>query len=120
MSDRHLVLWDRDCGFCGRIVAWIGRQDVSGIFEPIPFQEAPTPPMNPALFEACKRAVHVITQDGQILPAGRACLFILGKLGWRFSAGFLALPPFVWLVEIAYRIVAEKRYFFSRFMFRNP
>jgi predicted DCC family thiol-disulfide oxidoreductase YuxK len=120
MGNRHLVLWDRDCEFCRRIVSWVGRRDASGQFETITFQDAKSPPMTPELFEACKRAVHVITREGDTLRAGRACLFILGELGWGASARILALPPLVWLVEIAYRIVAQNRYFFSRFLFRNP
>lgn len=63
--------------------------------------------------------MHVIAREGEILRAGRATLFILGELGWGFWARLLARPPFVWFVELGYRIVAGNRYFFSRFMFRD-
>ncbi len=75
--------------------------------------------MTPELFEACERAVQLITPEGEILRAGRAMLFVLGELGWGGWARILAVPPFVWIVEIAYRIVARNRRFFSRFMFRS-
>lgn len=75
--------------------------------------------MTPALHAACERALHVVRADGTVLRAGRACLFILEGLGWGWVARCLALPPFVWAVELGYRMVAANRSFFSRFLFRN-
>ncbi len=75
--------------------------------------------MTPALKEACPKAVHVVTADGEILRAGRASLFIAEQLGHRRLARSLRLPPIVWGVELGYRIVAANRPFFSRFLFRR-
>ncbi len=75
--------------------------------------------MTPALYAACEHAVHVVKADGTILRGGRATLFILEHLGWGRIARVLALPPFIWLVELGYRIVAKNRPFFARFLFRN-
>jgi predicted DCC family thiol-disulfide oxidoreductase YuxK len=75
--------------------------------------------MTPALYAACARALHVVKADGTVLRAGRAFLFILDELGWRWRARLLALPPFVWFVELGYALVANYRAFFSRLMFRR-
>jgi predicted DCC family thiol-disulfide oxidoreductase YuxK len=75
--------------------------------------------MTPALAEACARAVHVVRSDGTVLRAGRATLFVLERLGWGVLARVLAVPPFVWCVEVGYRVVARNRAFFSR-LFRDP
>jgi len=75
--------------------------------------------MTPALYAACARAVHVVKADGAILRAGRAALFILDNIGYAWLARPLMLPPFVWIVELAYRIVARNRPFFARFLFRE-
>ncbi len=75
--------------------------------------------MTPVLYAACKDAIHVVEANGTARRAGRACLFILGELGWHRVARFLALPPFIWLVELSYRIVAANRPFFSRFLIRK-
>lgn len=75
--------------------------------------------MTDALAARCARAVHVLTPDGTLLAAGRACLFVLGKIGWPRLARVLALPPLVWLVEAGYWVVARNRPFFSRFLFRK-
>jgi predicted DCC family thiol-disulfide oxidoreductase YuxK len=75
--------------------------------------------MTPALAVACSRAIHVVKADGTVLRAGRAVLFIHEQLGWGWRARLLAKPPFIWLVELGYRIVASHRSFFSRFFFRE-
>lgn len=75
--------------------------------------------MNPALFEACRRALHVVTAQGATLRAGRAMLFILDQLGYRRFARILGVPPFSWAVELGYRLVASNRSLFSRFLFRR-
>ncbi len=75
--------------------------------------------MTPELFAACKKAVHVVTMEGEILRAGRASLFLLEQIGWRIPARILALPPFIWAVELGYRIVAANRPFFARFLFKK-
>jgi predicted DCC family thiol-disulfide oxidoreductase YuxK len=119
MNEGHWVLWDGDCGFCGRIVAWSQRRDTEGEFEFVAYQQAPSPPMDAALEQACARAVHVVRRDGVRLRGGRACLFVLGRLGWPRTAALLAWPPLVWGVEAAYWIVARNRQLFSRLLFRR-
>lgn len=61
--------------------------------------------------------MHVILPDGRILRAGRAVLRILEALGWGWLARVLALPPFIWAIELAYTIVARNRRFFAEFLF---
>lgn len=75
--------------------------------------------MTEELYQSCRRAVHVIAGDGQILRAGRAALFILERCGYPWSARLLRVRPLVWAVELGYWIVARNRAFFSRFMFRD-
>jgi predicted DCC family thiol-disulfide oxidoreductase YuxK len=74
--------------------------------------------MTPALFAACQQAVHLIQGDGTILKAGRAVLYMLEHTGMGRPARVLAQPPFLWLVELGYRVVARNRPFFGRFLFR--
>lgn len=114
----HLILWDGDCGFCRRTTVWIMREDKWHRFEAIPYQQAPSPPMTPELRAACAESVHVIKEDGTIVRNGRAVLFILENIRRAPLARLLALPPFIWLVEWGYRIVAKHRILFSRFFFR--
>jgi len=75
--------------------------------------------MTDALAQRCARAVHVLTPAGTILSAGRASLCVLGLIGYPRLAWVLAFPPFVWLVELGYWIVARNRRFFGCFLFRH-
>ena len=117
IAGKHLILWDGECGLCRRTTEWIRRADLGHCFQTCPYQECPSPPMTPALEAACERAVHVLTADGRTLRAGRAALFVLERCGYALPARLLALPPFVWCVEIGYWIVARNRNFFSHFLF---
>jgi len=113
---RHWIVWDGDCGFCRRAVEWALRHDEAGAFVAVPYQEVPNPPMTDALREACRRSVHVRTRDGRWLRGGRACLFVLERIGWPRLARAAAVPPLVWLVEGGYVLVARNRAFFSRLL----
>lgn len=114
MSQPALVLWDGECGFCQRGVALLERRDAQGAFRAVPYQQAPSPPMSPALRAECAQAVHVVTAEGEVVRAGRAVLYILGRLGHPRLASVLALPPLVWGVELVYWLVARNRRLLSR------
>ncbi len=75
--------------------------------------------MSDALAAQCARAVHVITPAGEVLRAGRASLYALGRIGWRRLEAIASRRPLVWLVEAGYWLVARNRPFFARFMFRR-
>jgi predicted DCC family thiol-disulfide oxidoreductase YuxK len=75
--------------------------------------------MTPELRKACSRAVHLLTADGELLRAGRACLWVLQQVGHPVLARVLALPPLVWAVEVGYWLVARNRQLASRFLFRR-
>jgi predicted DCC family thiol-disulfide oxidoreductase YuxK len=117
---RHWLIWDGECGFCRRAVEWFARRDRRGLFRIVPFQECPTPPMTPRLRKQSQRAIQVITRQGKQRSAGRAVLFALQEIGWHPRLARLAQrPPFIWLVELAYWIVARNRPFFSRLVLRS-
>jgi hypothetical protein len=75
--------------------------------------------MTPALRKDAARAVQVVTRDGTVLRAGRASLFILERIGYPHLARVLRQPPLIWCVEAGYRLVADHRPFFARFLFRG-
>ena len=99
------------------MVAWVRRRDKLNRFYAVAYQEAPSPPMTPELRSGCEKAIHVITADGKVLRAGRATLFILANIGFAWLARPLMLPPFIWLAEATYRVIASNRPFFARFLF---
>lgn len=112
METRHWLFWDGECAYCRGWAQWVQKRDVHGRFHVIPFQQAPRPPMDDALYEACQKAVHVLTADGHLLRAGRAVLFILQELGYSW-AGWFARKPFIWMVEWFYGWIASHRKWLS-------
>ena len=54
-----------------------------------------------------------------MLRAGRAALCALEQVGWRRTTAILSRPPLIWAVEIGYRLVADNRPLFGRFLFRE-
>ena len=76
--------------------------------------------MTPELREACRRALHVVTAEGETLRSGRAALFVLERTTprWRRLAPALRHPPLFWFVELGYQIVARNRRLFARMVSR--
>jgi predicted DCC family thiol-disulfide oxidoreductase YuxK len=103
------LLWDGACGFCQRAARAVERRDTQHAFHVVAYQQAPCPPMTAQLREACARAVQVVTPEGQVLSAGRAVLYVMGRLGHPVAARLLALPPLLWLLEAGYWLVARNR-----------
>jgi len=111
-SSQHMVLFDGDCAFCRRCIAYARALDVRNRFAFEPFQSAQHPALTPQLRAACAQAVHVITRRGRILSGGRACFFLLEEASDKRLVKRLARLmrsfPLVIPVEI-------HRLFFSRF-----
>ncbi len=115
-SHLHWLLWDGECGFCAWAVAQVRRRDQQGRFRDVPSQSAPADLLTPEVRQACQGAVAVLTHEGKLLRAGRAVLFIGTELGYGWLTRPLSLPPFVWLVEVGYWLVARMRRLLSRWL----
>src|SRR5438552_262500 len=106
---RVWLFWDGSCGLCGAAVALFKRYDVKRRILVVPYQISPRPPMSDALAEACDAAIHVVIEDGEVLRAGRACIYLLGDCGWKRLGRALSCWPVIQLVETAYYLVARNR-----------
>lgn len=114
------LIYDGECAFCRSCVAWLERRDRQHRLKPAPFQEAPDPPLSPPLRLRAERSALVIRPDGQVKAGGRAILAALIAIGWHPRLAQVAgLPPFVWLVELGYTLVARNRGLVSRILFRR-
>ena len=114
------LIWDGECGFCRRCVKWLRAHDGEQHFRITSYQTCPWPPMTPELYAQSKRAVQVVAPGGHRISGGRAVLFVLQTVGWHpLLVRIAGLPPFVWIVELGYRIVSRNRSFFSRLLFRR-
>lgn len=112
MSDdrQSYLLYDGDCDFCREWATWLTFHDRERRFRICPWQVVAGPPMTPLLRIQAQRAVQIVTSDGRQLAGGRAALFALQEVGWHPNlVALLERRPLVWLVDVAYRIVAANR-----------
>lgn len=111
----HFLLFDGDCDFCHQWAGWLAARDAATRrFFITPWQTAPSPPLTPLLQVQARKAVQIVTRDGKRLSGGRAVLFALGETGWHPTlVRLLQHRPFVWAVDLGYRVVAANRPRFS-------
>lgn len=115
-AGRAVVLYDGSCAFCRACVEWARRRDHLGCLEFFPYQEAGALGISETLRIKCAKSVHVLTQNGEAISAGRAVLYVLRLLppwGW---VRLFEYPPMIWFIEVGYYIVAALRPFLSRFV----
>lgn len=116
--DQHWLIWDGQCGFCRRVVVWFQQQDNRRAFRIIPMQSCPSPPMTPKLYAESQKAMQVITRDGKQISGGRSVLYVLETMGWHpLMMRIASNPPFVWAIDVGYKIVARNRTLVSRLLF---
>jgi predicted DCC family thiol-disulfide oxidoreductase YuxK len=83
------------------------------------YQDAPSPPLTPEIRAAAAGAVQYVHPDGRFVSGSRAVFATLRRIGYPGPWRVLAWPPFVWVAELGYRIVARNRGFFSRILLRG-
>lgn len=114
-----MLLWDGECGFCQHMVEVLKRRDRNGVFKACKFQLCPSPPMHPDLYERCKSALYVVTESGMELRGAKAVLFLYELTGWGFFAKLLGTPPFLWIIQLGYWLVARNRGLISKWFFKG-
>ena len=119
VSEPILVLWDGECGVCREAAGWLENRTPRQPMLVLPYQSAPDPPVTPELRLACAAALHVVLPGGSVLAAGRAVAAIADVLGWRRLARLMSLPPFSWIVETSYGLIARNRRLLSRLLGLN-
>jgi predicted DCC family thiol-disulfide oxidoreductase YuxK len=118
---RPLLVFDGDCAFCTTSVHWY-EERFPGAFTAVPYQRADLAALGltedecharlqwigdvtepRATRESGARAVGALSRTGGRTRGGAAGLF------WRAAATLTVVPPFSWLAEGVYRIVAANR-----------
>jgi predicted DCC family thiol-disulfide oxidoreductase YuxK len=113
-DDRLVVLYDRDCGICAATARSLARWDRRHRLALLPLQEVGAsgrPRIAAAADLPLLEALHAIDErSGAIHSGGDAALAIAAILpGGTIVRLLAAIPPFRWVVGIAYRVVARNR-----------
>jgi predicted DCC family thiol-disulfide oxidoreductase YuxK len=108
------VLYDADCGWCSAVARRLRRLDRGSRLRFVPLQAAEESADVHVAILARRRdlaaALHVVDASGAWTSGGAAVLWILDSLpSLRPLARLARLPILGWLVEPAYRVVADHR-----------
>lgn len=77
--------------------------------------------MTPALRIACESALHAVTPDGTVLRGARGVIKAGEATRFRRAARVLSQPPFVWVLDAGYKVIARNRGLLGRFVLpREP
>lgn len=115
-SEKPLMIYDGDCGFCKRWVTRWQRHTQGKIdFEPYQMMLKRYAEIPESQF---KQAVHFITLDGSVYYGAEA---VFRSLAYPKSMSFwlwlyLYFPLFAWITYYGYAVVARNRKLFSRLM----
>jgi predicted DCC family thiol-disulfide oxidoreductase YuxK len=113
---KPLMIFDGDCGFCS---LWIGRweQTTGTAVDYLPAQVPDLQSRFPEIpRERYDIAVHLVETDGQVYSSAEAVFRALAHApgrGWALRA-YQFSPVLARTTELAYRLVANHRDFFSR------
>jgi len=102
---------------CSASVTYFQKRDSKGLFKPVTIKACPSPPMNDAIRERCTREMAVVRQGGEVLFGARAVLYLFSHTGWGWFARLLAVPPFVWPIQLGYLLIARNRGWISKRFF---
>ncbi|MEW5991588.1 MAG: DUF393 domain-containing protein [Chloroflexota bacterium] len=120
MSERLLVLFDRDCGICAALAGHLRRWDSGGRLELLALQSAADDPRPFVRSVAARHPLHdelhvVDVSNGAVRSGGAAALEIAARLpGGQIPAILGRLPPAAWAIGLGYAIVARNRRAISR------
>ncbi|HEX5589317.1 MAG TPA: DUF393 domain-containing protein [Candidatus Limnocylindrales bacterium] len=120
MTDRLLVLFDRDCGICAATARRLHRWDRDGRLELRALQDAATDDRPLVRAVAAGHPLHdelhvLDPATGRVRSGGAAVLEIAGRLpGGRLPAVLARVPPAAWAIGLGYALVARNRHAISR------
>ncbi|HEY4895642.1 MAG TPA: DCC1-like thiol-disulfide oxidoreductase family protein [Solirubrobacteraceae bacterium] len=117
MSDRLLLLYDRDCGLCRCVVAAVLTLDRAGRLQPVALQSADAERLLPGLSpEERLASFHIVEEaSGHVSSAGAGLAELVSVLQGGRSAG-RALKRAPGASEPAYKLVAEHRHAIGRWI----
>ena len=111
---KYVVLYDGHCPFCTRQSRRLARLAHPGVLETVSFQEPGVLEQFPGLtYEACMKAMHLITPDGRIFLGAEAIVQALTtRRLFVWVLWLYYLPGLRQLVNGLYAFIAANRYRF--------
>jgi predicted DCC family thiol-disulfide oxidoreductase YuxK len=106
---KAVLIYDASCSFCRRWVERLKRWDRRDAVSLLPLQDPSAPALARRPAEELRRAVHLVTPEGEVFAGARAakevCRYLPGG-GWLRL--FFYLPGVMPLAERVYRWIARR------------
>ena len=113
MTTSTVLVFDGQCGFCTRAVAWILRLDRRHRLVPLPYQLPGVPQRYGLTSEDCRTAAWTFTPDGRwFRGAGAINAALATVVGNRLPLWIYQLPVIRWAQDAALRLDARNRRLF--------
>jgi predicted DCC family thiol-disulfide oxidoreductase YuxK len=111
-TTRAVLVYDAECAMCRASALWLMRRASSaGALEILPCRSPVRRERFPQISdEACMTAMQLVLPDGHVVTGADAVPELLRRIwGWRWAAGFFALPGVRPLGRRLYAWVARNR-----------
>ena len=113
MTLQGWLITDPDCGFCQRSAGWLGDH-FAGPWKNTPATSAVLERFDITEGQASQAVWFVVTSDGVIVSKHRGSSAVARLISlrggiWRM-ARIAEVPPFVWLAQAVYRVIARNRH----------
>ncbi|MEN9711332.1 MAG: hypothetical protein RL441_1324 [Actinomycetota bacterium] len=113
MTLQGWLITDPDCGFCQRSAGWL-VEHFAGPWKNTPATSAVLSRFDITEEQASQAVWFVVTSDDLIVSKHRgssAVARLISLRGGFWNAARIAeVPPFVWLAQSAYRVIARNRH----------
>ncbi|WP_439633289.1 thiol-disulfide oxidoreductase DCC family protein [Glycocaulis sp.] len=107
------VFFDGSCPMCRAEIGFYRQQGADAAFHDIAASPDTLPPS--LSHETAMARFHVRTPSGELVSGARAFAELWKATpGWRWLGRIAAVPPLVWVLELAYRLFLPVRPFLQR------
>ncbi|MFG1878133.1 thiol-disulfide oxidoreductase DCC family protein [Sphaerisporangium sp. NPDC049003] len=110
-ENRHVLVYDGDCGFCQRCVEF-GFRHLPVMPRVSRWQDLDLVGHGLTLDEVT-RSVQLVGPNGLRASGARAVALLLAVqpvAWWRAAGQILLVPPVSWAAEVVYRVIARNRH----------
>lgn len=116
-SWRLKLLFDGDCPFCKREIAWMSKRNKNGY---LAFEDIASPDFDPSCYgltqEEVMGVIHGVLHDGRIIKKVEVFIKAYRLLGLGWLVAPLSWPIINSIAKVAYEIFARYRIPFGNFL----
>jgi lipase maturation factor 1 len=105
------LIYDGECGFCGKWIDWLRKEDVLQRIELLSYQSEECRSRYPKIDAmSCIEGGKLITLKGDVYSGAEAVPIIFKEIPrWRWVAYLTRIPGVMFIARLVYRRIARNR-----------